>query len=132
MPNRPDSRDSRRLNPKGTVMVMERKSRAYKTCERILKRLIEQYGPTARISWLLVRKAIKEIAGHDSRTVRNYLESLCEFKMLIPTANSLNDVLQDIQAGHYHVFELNWQKVADYRQLTMKDVEVEVTETVEK
>jgi len=111
---------------------MERQSRAYKTCERILKRLIQQYGPTARIGWPLVKKAIKEIAGHDSRTVRNYLESLCEFKMLIPVATSLNDVLQDIQAGHYHSFELNWQKVADYKQLTMKDIEVKVTETVEK
>jgi len=40
-------------------------------------------------------------------------------------------MLQDMQAGHYHCFELNWQKVADYRQLTMKDV-VEVAETVEK
>jgi len=130
MPNRSDSRDRRRLNPKGMVLVMEHKSKAYKTCEVILKRLIQQYGPAARIGWPLIRKVIKEVAGHDSRTVRNYLESLCEFKMLIPTANSLNDVLQDIQAGHFHVFELNWQKIADYRQLTMKDVEV--TETVEK
>jgi len=110
--------------------VSERKSRAYKTCERILKRLIEQYGPTARISWLLVRKAIKEIAGHDSRTVRNYLESLCEFKMLKPVASSMGDMLQGIREGHPGIFELNWVKVADYRQLTMKDVEA-VLKTVE-
>jgi len=112
------------------MSMTEHKSKAYETCECILKRLIRQYGPTAQIAWPLVRKVIREIAGHDPRTIKNYLISLCEFNMLIPVANSMKDRLEDIQTGHYSMFKLNWQKVADYRQLTMKDVEV--TETVDE
>jgi hypothetical protein len=110
-----------------------RKSKAYKTCERILKQLIIEYGPTARIGWPLVQRAIKEVAGHDPRTVHNYLESLCQFKMLEPVKGSIHDLLEDIHAGHPSLFELNWVKVADYKQLTMKDVEAtDNVETVKK
>jgi hypothetical protein len=103
--------------------LTDTKSRAYKTCERILKHLIVEYGPTARIGWPLVQRAIKEVAGHDPRTVRNYLESLCQFRMLKPVKGSINDLVEDISSGHLGLFELNWVKVADYKQLTMKDVE---------
>ena len=115
------------------LLAETRKSRAYKTCERILKQLIIEYGPTARIGWPLVQKAIKEVAGHDPRTVRNYLESLFQFRMIKPVKGSMNDLLEDIHSGHPSLFELNWVKVADYKQLTMKDVEAtENVETVEK
>jgi len=61
------------------------------------------------------------------------LESLCQFRMLKPVKGSMNDLLEDIHSGHPSLFELNWMKVADYKQLTMKDVEAaENVETVEK
>jgi hypothetical protein len=53
--------------------------------------------------------------------------------MLKPVKGSIHDLLEDIHAGHPSLFELNWVKVADYKQLTMKDVEAtENVETAEK
>ena len=97
-------------------------SRAYKKCAEILKQLIGEYGPTAKISYLLVQKAIKTTVGHDPRTIRNYLRSLVEFNMIVPQGHSLENIFEDIQEGKRHIFTLNWKKVADYKQLTFREV----------
>jgi hypothetical protein len=53
--------------------------------------------------------------------------------MIKPVKGSMTDLVEDISSGHPSLFELNWVKVADYKQLTMKDVEaVENVESVEK
>lgn len=97
-------------------------SSAYKKCEEILKVLIEEYGPTAKIGYPLVQKAIKTTVGHDPRTIKNYLRSLVEFNMIAPQRSGLENMLQDIQEGKPGVFTLNWRKVADYKQLTFSEV----------
>jgi hypothetical protein len=43
--------------------------------------------------------------------------------MITPVKGSMTDLLEDIHSGHPGLFELNWVKVADYKQLTMKDAE---------
>lgn len=96
-------------------------SRAYRNCEEILKALIGEYGPTAKIGYPLVQKTIKTTVGHDPRTVKNYLKSLVEFNMIIPQGCSLQNMLIDIQEGKRGVFALNWRKVADYKQLTFHE-----------
>jgi hypothetical protein len=97
-------------------------SRAYRKCEDILKQLISEYGPTAKIGYPLVQKAIKTTVGHDPRTIKNYLRSLVEFNMIVPQRHSLENMLQDIQEEKLHFFTLNWKKVADYKQLTFSEV----------
>jgi len=97
-------------------------SKAYEKCEEILKQLVNEYGPTAKIGLPLVEKAIKTSIGHDPRTIKNYLRSLVEFNMIIPQRHSLQNMLDDIQEKKVHLFTLNWKKVADYKQLTFREV----------
>lgn len=97
-------------------------SKAYKKCEEILKQLIGEYGPTAKIGYPLVEKAIKTTVGHDPRTLKNYLRSLIEFNMIVPQRHSMENMLQNIQEGKPSIFTLNWRKVADYKQLTFREV----------
>ena len=82
------------------------KSRTYQTCERILKNLIQTYGPTARIGELLINLAIKEEAGGDSRTMRHYREDLVSLNFLIVNRDA--------------TFSFNLKKV-DYKQLELQE-----------
>jgi hypothetical protein len=52
------------------------KSRTVLACESILRSLIHSYGPTARVGWPVVDKAIILNAGGDTRTLKRFREQL--------------------------------------------------------
>jgi len=79
-----------------------KKSRTYQTCEHILKELIKQYGPVAKIGWPLLREKIMEWAGGDNRTLHSYRKNLV-------TLDFIRDEKDD-------TFTFNIMKV-DYKQL---------------
>lgn len=89
------------------------KSRTVHTCENILKNLIREYGPFARIAQKLVEKAVIVKAGGDPRTVNRYFEQM-----------KLLEFIQDDGRG---LFTLNWKKV-DFAQLSLHESLIEVKE----
>ena len=93
-------------------------SRAYRKCEEILKGLIQEYGPTAQIGYPIITKRIKEIVGHDPRTIKNYMKSLIEFNMILLRKHRM--IAEELYQNH--IYGLNWRKVADYKQLTFQEV----------
>jgi hypothetical protein len=101
-------------------------SRAYRKCEEILRQLIQEYGPTARVGYPLIEKAIKVTVGHDPRTIQAYSESLVDFGMIkrhnrLPLTEH-DPVAVGSQVFKMSTFTLNWKMVADYKQLTFSEV----------
>lgn len=57
-------------------------SRTYRTCERIMKAVIDADHVT-HVSKSVLVKIIKRVAGGDPRTVKAYLEHLVDFEFLM-------------------------------------------------
>jgi hypothetical protein len=83
------------------------KSRTVRTCENILKGLIKEYSPFARVGKPLIEKAIIVEAGGDPRTVNRYFEQL--------------KLLEFIRGESRGLYSLNWKKV-DYAQMSIQEV----------
>jgi len=90
------------------------KSRTVHTCENILKSLIREYGPVARVGYPLIRNTIIEVAGGDPRTVKRYWDTLLNLKFVL-----------DCHEGGTYAF--NFKKV-DFAQLNLHESLIEVTE----
>jgi hypothetical protein len=89
-------------------------SRAYAKCKRVLKELIKAYGPTARVSARIVERTIKNTVGYDPRTVKNCLQAMIDFNMLI--------LPQDDKEVQNRMFGFNCEKLDDPEQPTsLKD-----------
>lgn len=85
------------------------KSRTFRTCQNILRALVEEYGPFARVGYPLIRKKIVEVAGGDPRTERRYWQTLIEHNFIF-----------DCREGG--VYSFNWKKVVDSPQLRLPPI----------
>lgn len=82
------------------------KSRTFRTCQNILRNLVEKYGPSGRVHFLHVKRAIIEEAGGDPRTIERYREHLRLLGFLKPHRDA--------------TFSLNWEKL-DFKQLRLHE-----------
>ena len=83
-------------------------SRTVGTCEKILRSLIKQWGPTATVGIPLIKKAVIMHAGGDPRTVNRYFEHML-----------LLDYLK-VASVKNQTFSLNWRKL-DFAQLSLQE-----------
>ena len=80
-------------------------SRTYRNCEKILRTLIEQYGPFSKVGAPLVEKAVIVNVGGDPRTVTRYINQM---------------VLLEFIKERGVLYSLNWKK-SDYAQTSLQE-----------